>query len=133
MDTKYRNAWVESYSNYNSRLKYKTFQNRSDAKSIIEVQYDSDKPGRYGRIVYRNTNSKYSTPFRTYLNTSNIHIRNSANVRRSTASHELGHALGLKELEDKSKPEHSVMYKHRDRYSVIRATSLDIIRIDKLY
>ncbi|SDZ35113.1 hypothetical protein SAMN05421736_110112 [Evansella caseinilytica] len=127
VDQKYRNSWTSAFVNWSERNSYRSIRYRSGSSNLMTAQYDSSRPNAYGRIVYNNSSSKYTTPFRTYLNTYRSQIVNNSNVRISTASHEIGHALGLADLEDSS---HSIMNTKRDRTTLIYATSRDISRVN---
>jgi len=129
VDGKYRNSWVDAYVKWNQLQSKRIFTYRSGATSLLTARSDANNPNSYGRIIYNHSNNSYSTPFHSYLNTYRSAIVNNADVRISVASHELGHALRLLDLQDV----YSIMDTKRNRQIRIYATSFDVSNINKLY
>src|SRR5690625_1441687 len=67
-DSRYTTAWYSAYTYYNQNLQYRTFRSSSTAQSLMTSEFDFSRPNTFGRIIYQNSNSRYSTPFYTYLN-----------------------------------------------------------------
>lgn len=123
----YHNEWVQAFTYWDNNHNYRNMYGQSGAPNIMTGEYDSSRPNTFGRTVYNHSNNSYSTPFYTYLNSYLTEIVNSSNVRRSTASHEIGHVFGLADQED---PIDSIMNTDRNRETLTYPTTIDINRVN---
>lgn len=119
IEEKYKTTWRSAVNTWNNDQNRNTFSYNANATNILSIELDRTRPNLFGRLVYRGASNR-TTPFTSYLNTERSDIRNSSTVRRSTASHEMGHALGLDH-----NSQHSIMNSSRNRTSVFSATALD--------
>ncbi|ADI00252.1 zinc metalloprotease [Salisediminibacterium selenitireducens] len=129
LEQRYITAWNSAVSDWNSAQSNITFDvTTAPSGNLLSAQSYATEPNLFGRITYHGL-SDSTTPFSTYLNTSNSNIMTSALTRRSTASHELGHALGL--ADNSLNP--SIMNTSRNRTSIYTPQPTDITNVNFLY
>ncbi|KQL58540.1 hypothetical protein AN965_02950 [Alkalicoccobacillus plakortidis] len=84
------------------------------------------KPHTYARILYQGQAGR-KTPSHRLLNTHLSSVRNNTNVRKSAASHEFGHVIGL---DDRTSGK-SIINTSRNRNTLIEGIATDIANVNR--
>lgn len=120
-------AWSTAASVWNGKQSYRDFYSAPGSTNYLTDEYTTSS-ARYGVMTTTFNSSNEVTKFYGRLNRSYYDIRNNANVRKSSAVHELGHALGLGHSSA-----YAVMNTSRDRKELTEPTFDDLNGIDAIY
>ncbi|SFE87446.1 Matrixin [Paenibacillus algorifonticola] len=132
-NTTYRAAFDSAVSDWNSsQSKIKFNLSALNVSSLNKVgTQDVDNPSLYGVcITYPISGTAKISYFTADLNIGNPNVVNYSKTRRSTAGHELGHALGLDHV---SVLVTAIMNSSRDRETVYTPQTDDINGVNALY
>lgn len=128
----YRNTWDQAVSDWNgsqSKISFNLSAIHVGSPNLVGTMSDPDQ-SLYGEC-YTTKPNNVLTSFQAYINSSNSNISSNSTIRRSTANHELGHAMGLKHYN--GSVQLAVMNSNRDRTKVYTPKTDDINGVNAKY
>lgn len=124
-----KTAWINAINSINYDQNYVRFISSSTStKRILNTFYESST-SLHGRIYYDKITNGILVEFRALLNVGNNNVATKVNTAKSTAVHELAHAMGLDDLSSGT----SIMNTQRNRESIHTLQQIDKSRITILY
>ena len=122
----YKQLWSSAISSWNSAVGYSLTYSSSSSNSL-DIYYETSSTV-YGVMYPHSVTSGQLTSFSAKVNMGNSE-NSSSSVFRSTACHELGHTLGLKDEYSGT----TIMNVNRNRYNIITPRPIDISNVNSLY
>jgi len=121
-----KSAWQSAVSDWKSKQSKVEFLYSSSSDSKLHSFHSVDK-GLYGEMRWTSDFLKFVTKFNGYIN-NNANNITTTNVARSTANHELAHAMGLDHVSGTS-----VMNSSRNRATIYLPQTDDVNGINARY
>ncbi|WP_053784084.1 zinc metalloprotease [Paenibacillus xylanivorans] len=121
-----KSAWQSAVSDWKNKQSKVEFVYSSSSDSKLHSYHSADKT-LYGEMQWTSDLLKFVTKFNGYIN-NNANNITTTNVARSTANHELAHAMGLDHVSGTS-----VMNSNRDRATIYLPQTDDVNGINARY
>ena len=133
MSSTYKSVWLNAISLWNSaQSQVSLYQGSGTSGNIICSTVNDTSSSDYGYTVRgRNETTYYLTAAVSYLNLNNSSVAAAGTICKSTACHELGHALGLNHFS--STTVSAVMNTSRNRSSIYTPKTDDVNAINYAY